>query len=87
MSTAKEYTDKMYNVLMGNRQNLMSIYEGKNGALRLAREYGYGLNDFTEKERKDIIGSTYGALCVRFYNLKPPIDAKQWVTEIIKSIK
>jgi hypothetical protein len=26
-------------------------------------------------------------LCVRFYNLKPPIDAKDWIHEVRKSIE
>jgi hypothetical protein len=53
----------------------------------LAREYGYGLKDFPSKEREDMIKSSYSRLCVRFYNLKPPIDAKDWIHEVRKSIE
>lgn len=84
--TAKEYMENVYHALMGNRKNLMQLYEGKNGCLRLAREFGYGFNDFPKDQHRDIISSSYGYLCVRFYNLKPPVDAKDWVKEIISQI-
>ena len=85
--TALEYTNNLLQSLFSNYNNLIQLYNGENGALRLAREYGYGLNDFNIKEREDVIKSSYSVLCVRFYNLKPPIDAKKWINEINKTIK
>ena len=84
MITAKQYTESLLNALNSYINNSLGygMYEGKEGALRLAREYGYGLRDFSEKERKEWIHSSYSCLCVMFYNLKPPIDAKDWITEI-----
>ncbi len=85
--TATDYMENLYRALIINGKNLTEIYDGKEGALRLAREFGYGLNDFPEDQRKDIISSSYSYLCVRFYNLKPPIDAKDGIKEIYKQIK
>jgi len=86
--TAKEYTNnllKALNVFKGNNKGY-AYFDGKEGSLRLAREYGYGLKEFKGEERKDIIGKSYSVLCVRFYNLKPFIDAKEWINEIYKAI-
>jgi len=77
----KEYMNNLYNALMFNRQNLMSLYEGVEGCKRLAREFGYGLKDFDN--RIDLMKSSYGSICVRFYLLKSPIDNKIWVKEIM----
>lgn len=87
--TVQEYTNNLYNALciFKSNNNGYSIYEGKEGCLRLAREYGYGLRDFAENDVKKIISSTYSMLCVRFYDLKPPIDAKEWFNQIYKAIE
>jgi hypothetical protein len=85
--TAKEYTDNVLQALFFNHENLIQLYTNdEKGALRLAREYGYGLNDFPAKERDDMIHDSYSSLCVRFYDLKPPINAKEWIQEIKKMI-
>lgn len=57
------------------------IYSGKNGALRLGREFGYGLGDFGQVGY-DEIQSTYPALCVISYDLKPPVDASEWIAAV-----
>ena len=55
------------------------FYLGVEGAKRMARECGPAIWDFkAEKE----IGSTYSGICVIAYSLKPPIDAKTWITEV-----
>ncbi len=85
----KDYTEAIYQAIRSNYPNLMgpgSMYHGKDGALRLAREYGYGLADWPEDEHKDEIGNSYGSLLVRLTNLQPPIDAKPWNQEIRKAI-
>ena len=83
--TAREYTDALVPAIIRHCLEDNGIYRGKDGALRLAREYGYGLTNFAEKEAKEELQSSYSRLCVRAYNLKPPIDNREWVCEIIKS--
>lgn len=61
------------------------FYAGIEGAKRLARECGPAILDFGEYGEKNI-GSTYGAICVIAYNLKPPIDAKIWLKELKKGM-
>lgn len=84
--TAREYTDALMSVVMRHCLEANGIYKGKDGALRLAREYGYSLTDFTEKEAREELSSSYGRLCVRAYNLKPPINNKEWINEIFKAL-
>jgi len=89
VETASEYTNKIYQGILSNWNNLMAegcMYHGVEGAKRLAREYGRGLSDFPKKEATGEIGSSYSILLVRLTNLKPPIDAKVWVKEIMKSL-
>ena len=87
--TPRQYTEACLSALQANYHNTLAPgarYHGKEGALLLAREYGYGLGDWPESEHKDMIGSSYGILLVRATNLQPPIDAKPWAQEIIKAI-
>ncbi len=89
MRSASEYTNALYQAIVSNYMNLMApgcMYHGKDGALRLAREYGRGLADFPRKEALNEVGSSYGILCVRLFRLRPPIDAKEWVGEIRKAL-
>jgi hypothetical protein len=83
--TAREYTEDLYKSAMWHCLNSTGLFYGKEGALKLAKEYGYGLACFPEKEAKEELQSSYSRLCVRAYNLKPPIDNREWVCEIIKS--
>lgn len=52
------------------------IYCGVEGAKRLAREVGPAIWDFGDERN---IASTYSGICVIAYNLKPPIDAREWL--------
>lgn len=56
------------------------LYYGPEGCKRLARECGVAIPDFSldEREQNDMISRAYSAICVVAYNLKPPIDAKDW---------
>ena len=87
MKTAKEYMERVRQSTLVNYSNLREIYKGEEGSKRFAREFGYGLNDFPVTEHKEILSSSYSFLCVRFYDLKPPIDAKTWNNEIISQLK
>lgn len=53
------------------------LYSGVEGAKRFARECGPAILDFGEYGEKNI-GSTYSAICVVAYMLKPPISAQEW---------
>lgn len=57
------------------------IYYGPEGCRRLARECGYAIPDFTlnRDEQNSLMSSTYSCICVIAYNLKPPIDSKDWL--------
>ena len=58
------------------------IYVGEEGAKRFAREVGPCLLDFPDADP----GATYSGICVIAYRLKPPIDAKTWLTELRKGM-
>ncbi len=97
--TANEYMEKLYYALLkyfdnatkpivspkGGILETKNVYEGKEGCLRLAREFGYGLKDYPKKERLNVAKSSYSYLCVRIYNLKPPVSNKEWIQEIMKT--
>ena len=61
------------------------LYSGVEGAKRFARECGPALLDF--ENPKGLISGTYSGICVRAYNLKPPIAAKEWAAELIKGME
>ena len=61
-----------------------SIYYGKDGHLRLARECGYALNDFCETGQREILSGSYGMIYVIGCNLKPILDAKEWINKMEK---
>jgi hypothetical protein len=77
--------------LNANHVNLRNFYEGKDGACRLARDIGAGLNDILRqgeslKSIKSTVSGTYSVICVIFYNLNPPVDAKEWSKQIWSKI-
>ena len=61
------------------------LYGGVDGCRRFARECAPAILDFGDYGRKNI-GSTYGGVCVISYDLKPPVDAKQWVHLMLEKI-
>ena len=88
MISAVEYTRELGQALRVHLANdPTGLYSGREGALRLAREYGYGLAEYPEKEAFDALGRSYGMICVIGYDLKPPLDAKDWVREVRKAIE
>ena len=81
------HCQKLYDAIMRNPSLVHDggMYADKEGCLRLAREYGYALRDFKdERQIREDIQASYGVLCVRAYNLRPPVDAKEWIREIKK---
>lgn len=85
--TAKEYLDKMDMAIGEQLINPNSIYYGRNGHLRFARECGYALNDFTESEQKEILSASYSKLYVKHCVLKPILDAQEWIKIMKGQIK
>lgn len=84
--TAEEYIKSLESTLARHFAP-DQIYHEKKGALRLAREVGYGLASFPKKEVDHIIGSLYSRLLVRFTMASGvPMDAKPWITELKKEI-
>lgn len=87
--TAKDYI-KSLEAVLARHFAPDQIYHGESGALRLAREVGYGLASFPKKEVSRAIGSLYSRLLVRFTLTSSggvPVDAKTWITELKKEIK
>ena len=84
MNKIEEYTNKLIESLTYNYENTLDLYLGKEGALRLAREYGYGLRDFKVKVQDDIVVESYLKVCCRFYQLNSPITLSEWCSEICK---
>ena len=60
------------------------LYYGVEGAKRFARECGPALLDFPDGEKQ--AAATYSGICVRAYDLRPPIDAGIWLTELKKGM-
>ncbi|GAB4430109.1 MAG: hypothetical protein Kow0031_10830 [Anaerolineae bacterium] len=59
------------------------IYHGESGALRLAREVGYGLASYANQEIAAVMGGLYGRLLVRFTLASGvPLSAQPWLAEM-----
>ena len=84
MTESQKYITAMKNAVYGR---LNSIYEGKERHLQFARECGYALNDFDEKEQKEILSASYGAIYVIGCNLKPILDSKEWTRALLDGKK
>ncbi|KTF59850.1 MULTISPECIES: hypothetical protein [Bacillus amyloliquefaciens group] len=63
-----------------------NVYVGRDGALRLAREIGFCLNDFNPAQARLALGDSYNLVCVMGYDLQPPLDKKDWDSEVISKI-
>lgn len=76
---AQQYLDNMDAAIGDKLINPNSIYFGKEGHKRFARECGYALNDFSEKDRREIVSVSYGKIYVKHCDLRPILDAKEWI--------
>lgn len=85
--TVNEYMYSIRNSALIQLLNPASIYQGRQGHLRLARECGYALNDFDEKDREELLHASYSNIYVRACNLKPILDAKEWISEMKSQIR
>lgn len=89
INNVQKYITDMRNAVCFNNRliNPNSIYYGIEGHKRLAREIGYALNDFSEKEQKKILHSSYSSIYVIGCNLKPLLDASEWIKILSSQIK
>ena len=53
------------------------LYAGVDGCRRFARECAPAILDFEDGFKN--ISATYSGICVIAYDLRPPVDAKQWL--------
>lgn len=79
-----QYIKNMRSAIGMHLINPDSIYYGKAGHERLARECGYALNDFNESERKELLSCSYSSIYIIGCNLKPILNASEWIN-IMKS--
>lgn len=64
------------------------IYYGKEGALRLAREFGYGLRDYPKEHVRGKLGSFYSTLLVKnTFGTRGgvPLDNAEFVAEMMEA--
>ena len=63
-------------------------YAGIEGCKRLARECGAAIPDFSDKAKDiwDMISSSYSGICVIAYHLKPPVDARDWISAMHEGV-
>lgn len=87
MKKANDYMNNIKNALGNKLIEPDGMYEGKEGHLKLAKEVGYALADFNDKEIKHIIGSSYSSIYVIGCYLKPILDAKDWVAGLENGYK
>lgn len=76
---ARQYLGTMRAAIGDKLINPDSLYYGRYGHLRLARECGYALSDFDEAGQREILSSSYGAIYVIGCRLRPLLSAHQWI--------
>ncbi|MGL4572742.1 MAG: hypothetical protein ACRCVJ_16955 [Clostridium sp.] len=84
--SAEYYLNNVINSLILNHKNTTEIYKWKEGALKLAKEVGVGLRDYNTKHQDEIVLKSYEIICVRFYQLNPPIRLNEWCSTICLSL-
>lgn len=67
--------------------NPESPYFGRQGHLRLARECGTALNDFTDEAQRKILSCSYSMIYVTGCALRPLLDATEWIAEMQRQIR
>lgn len=64
------YIARLQEAFEVNGENLRKFYKGKDGALRFAREFGFGLNDFSLDQIQEVWDSLYDELIVKTFGKK-----------------
>ena len=81
---ANEWMDKLYIACMRHGALLHGgSYSGKDNHIKFAHETGYALNDFSEEAQNEILHSSYSIIYVRACNLRPLLNAKEWISEML----
>ncbi len=81
---AMEFNNWMHRTAMAASRHCFgqgNIFSGPEGAKKFGRECGPALLDFGEYGIKHI-GSTYSGICVIAYQLRPPVDATDWLAAV-----
>ena len=86
MTSAKQYLVNIKQALTVSLGN-SNLYQGERGALRLAREIGTCLQDYDKKEAYDAFRDSYNYVCVMGYNLKPPVNKKEWDDAVLQGMR
>jgi len=82
---AADWMNRMYRACMHSGALLHGgAYSGKENHLKFARETGYSLTDFDEQAQQEILKCSYSVIYVRACDLKPLLNAKQWIAEMKK---
>lgn len=81
------YVNSMRSAIGTHLINPDSIYYGRSGHERFARECGYALNEFNAEERRDLLQSSYSTMYVIGCHLKPILDASEWIAIMRSQIK
>jgi hypothetical protein len=81
--TANDYMSQIYSATGTKLIDGHPLYSGIDGHIRLAHEIGAALPDFTPSEQQTILSASYSAVYVRACNLRPILDARGWIREII----
>jgi hypothetical protein len=79
MISIEEYTKRLTDSLRMVKHS--HVFSGKNGAEYFAKEYGAGLAWYPEEQAREYIRKSY-SMCVIGYDLKPPINAKDWLRAV-----
>ena len=80
--TMKEYVSRLTSVIGTMLIDPQSLYSGKDGHIRFAHEVGDALNGFTNDEINEFMHSSYSTIYVKYCNLKPILDAKDWIKHL-----
>lgn len=87
--TSRQYAENVKKALLSNWENNLYNYHGEQGCLKLAREWGYGLNDFKKESIKSIaktVTKSYHIICIPFYNGNPPVPPEVWIDAVIEGM-
>lgn len=79
---ALDYMRRMRGAVGTQLIEIDGTYAGRDGHLRLARECGVALADFDESGRNEILKGSYSAIYIIGCDLKPILDAGEWIKEM-----
>ena len=92
---AQEWMDRMHSACKANNGQLINgawadtddPKNHKERHLSFARDFGYALNDFDAAAQREILTGSYSRVYVRACNLKPALNAKEWISALKAGLK